>query len=73
MSLDPSSRGQPSRPRDHDKRDDRTDPQEPCEREALIEQARQLGATAEELGSALDALALQAEAVLHKLRGGRLH
>ncbi|MCR5882362.1 hypothetical protein LRS03_05605 [Rhizobacter sp. J219] len=43
------------------------------ERRALLERARQLGTTAEELGAELDALALQAEAVLHRLRGGRLH
>lgn len=43
------------------------------QRRALIERARQLGATAEELEAALGALALQAEAVLHRLRGGRVH
>lgn len=43
------------------------------ERRALLERARQLGATAEELSAELEALALQAEAVLHRLRGGRLH
>lgn len=43
------------------------------QRRALVERARQLGATAEELEAALGALALQAEAVLHRLRGGRVH
>lgn len=42
-------------------------------RRALHERAAQLGATADELEAALDTLAQQAEAVLHRLRGGRLH
>ena len=41
--------------------------------QALRERAEQLGATAEELEAALDALALQAEVVLHRLRGGSVH
>jgi hypothetical protein len=43
------------------------------ERRALIERARQLGVTAHELEAELQALARQAEAVLHRLRGGSLH
>lgn len=44
-----------------------------AQQQALNERAQRLGATAEELQDALGALALQAEAVLHRLRGGRLH
>lgn len=63
----------PSRhtPQRADKRRDEPEPDR--ERRALLERARQLGATAEELQAELDALALQAEAVLHRLRGGNLH
>ncbi len=43
------------------------------QRRALVDKARELGATAEELEAALHNLALQAEAVLHRLRGGRIH
>jgi hypothetical protein len=43
------------------------------QRRALHERAEQLGATADELQATLDALALQAEVVLHRLRGGNLH
>lgn len=67
MPLDSPTRHDDTRQREHD------DCDESRERRALIEQARRLGATATELESALDALALQAEAVLHRLRGGRLH
>lgn len=58
-------------PQRADKR--RDDSEHDAERRALLERARQLGATAEELQAELDALALQAEAVLHRLRGGNLH
>ncbi len=54
-----------------EKRGDDVEPD--AQRRALIERARQLGATAEELQAELDALALQAQAVLHRLRGGNLH
>lgn len=43
------------------------------DRRQLLERARQLGVTAEELQAELETLALQAEAVLHRLRGGSLH
>ena len=59
----------PNPPPRADKRNDELE----RERRALIERARQLGATADELGAELEALALQAEAVLHRLRGGSLH
>jgi hypothetical protein len=58
---------------------DRSTPRQPHhdelerQRRALQERARQLGVTAEELSAELEALALQAEAVLHRLRGGNLH
>lgn len=39
----------------------------------LRQHAEQLGTTAEELAAALDQLALQAEVVLHRLRGAPTH
>lgn len=44
-----------------------------AQRRALKKRADELGATAEELQAALGALALQAEQVLHRLRGGKVH
>jgi hypothetical protein len=61
----------PHMPQRADKR--RDEPAIDGEQRALIERARQLGATAEELEAELAALARQAEAVLHRLRGGNLH
>jgi hypothetical protein len=43
------------------------------QRRQLNERARALGATADELEAALETLALQAEEVLYRLRGGSLH
>lgn len=56
------------------RRADRIEPEDLArQRQALHERAERLGATAHELEQALDALALKAEAVLHRLRGGRAH
>jgi hypothetical protein len=54
----------PHTPSHPDRRNDDLEQQ----RRALIERA-----TADELGAELEALALQAEAVLHRLRNGRMH
>jgi hypothetical protein len=43
------------------------------QRRQLQERAQALGATADELEAALEVLALEAERVLHRLRGGSLH
>jgi hypothetical protein len=63
------SRHAPTAPRPAPKRSDELD----RDRRLLLERARQLGVTAEELSAELEALASQAEAVLHRLRGGSLH
>ena len=65
----PMSTHAPATPRPTPKRSDDLDK----DRRLLIERARQLGVTADELSAELEALALQAEAVLHRLRGGSLH
>lgn len=59
----------PATPHPAPKRSDELD----RERRLLHERARQLGVTADELSAELEALALQAEAVLHRLRGGSVH
>lgn len=59
----------PATPHPSPKRPDELD----RERRLLLERARELGVTADELSAELEALALQAEAVLHRLRGGRVH
>lgn len=65
----PMSTHAPAAPHPTPKRSDELD----RERRLLLERARQLGVTADELSAELEALALQAEAVLHRLRGGNLH
>lgn len=51
---------------------DRKDGSDPAH-EALQQRAEQLGATVEELSAALEALALQTEVVLRRLRGESTH